>query len=78
MATEEEMRKEAKVKFELLLLSCLEVGHWAKVALRIAKGLWCSVLAKIRHLVDSLSGSDKQTLSKFRLIEYHFVFDSFS
>lgn len=32
-------------------------------------------LTEIRHLVDSLSGSDEQTLSKFSLIEYHFVFD---
>lgn len=87
MATEEEMREEAKVKSKqrsfssAVCKSAIEVGLHRESPGGFGGVCWhfwhrsSTDLIEIRHLVDSLSGSDEQTLSKFSLIEYHFVFD---
>lgn len=85
--TEEEMREEAKVKSErrrfssAVCKSAIEVGLHRDSPGGFGGACWhfwhwsATDLTEIRHLVDSLSGSYEQTLSKFSLIEYHFVFD---
>lgn len=87
MATEEEMREEAKVKSEqrsfssAVCKSAIEVGLHREWPGGFGGACWhfwhwsSTDLTEIRHLVASLSRSDQQTLSKFSLIEYHFVFD---
>ncbi len=81
------MREEAKVRSEqrsfssAICKSAIEVGLHQESPGGFGGVCWhfwhrsSTGLTEIRHLVDSLSGSDEQTLSKFSLIEYHFVFD---
>lgn len=85
-ATEEEIREEAKVKrrsfSSAVCKSAIEVELHRESPGGFGGACWHlwhrspTGLTEIRHLVDSLSGSNQQTLSKFSLIEYHFVFDS--
>lgn len=81
------MREEAKVNSEqrsfssAVCKSAIEVGLHRESPGGFGGACWhfwhrsWTDFTEIRYLIDSLSGSDEQTLSKFSLIECHCVFD---